>query len=111
MRRLLLSQLIVLPILGSCGGDDSGDRDPMVTIDASVDAPDADINCTGLNSVGGFADCSVCEAAGRGCDTLDVDGTTMQLCDCQSSSDCPCGLGCGRLEVAPGVYVSSICTQ
>jgi len=106
-----LGSLVLLALLAVAGcGDDGGGDGGNQTVDAAPGI-DGSGSCAGLDSVGGFDDCSVCEGAGRGCDTLDVQGTTSRLCDCERSSDCPCGLTCGRLEVADGVYVSSVCVR
>jgi len=105
--KLGLFVLVSLLAVSSCGDDGS-------TVTPTVDATpgiDGSGSCMGLDSIGGFDDCSVCDGVGRGCDTLDVQGTTTHVCDCERSSDCPCGLTCGRLQVADGVYVSSICVR
>jgi len=85
----------------TCDGDDN-DCDG---------AADEDCVCEDINSNGFFADCTVCTAAGRGCDQIDVGGSIRRACDCGSPADCPCGLDCGCVEIAPNVNVCGLCTR
>ena len=98
--------LVAVTWLAGCTGDDDGPTGP--TIDA---APQTNENpaCTMLDSRGGFPDCSVCDAIGAGCDTIDVNGQVSRVCDC--SAPCPCGLRCGDIEIAPGIVVGNVCTR
>lgn len=90
--------------IAACGGDDG----PSRQIDA---APTIDANpaCAAANSYGGFPDCTVCTAAGTGCDTIDVNGQTSKVCDC--SGVCPCGFHCGSIEIAPGIFTDNECIR
>ena len=96
--------LVLALLLGCTGG--SGDSEDVVDAAPRLDA---DPVCAGLDSVGGFADCSVCDALGSGCDTIDVNGQVSRVCDC--SGPCPCGLRCGDIEIAPGVVVGNVCIR
>jgi hypothetical protein len=89
---------------GGCNDDDGGPP----RVDAAPLA-DADPLCAGANSIGGFSDCTVCTAAGTGCDTIDVSGQSSKVCDCTAA--CPCGLHCGDITIAPGVVVSNVCIR
>jgi hypothetical protein len=101
------SRVIVLVALTwGCAGDDDGPSSPRIDAAPLVDADPA---CASVNSVGGFPDCTVCTAAGAGCDEIDVNGQSSKVCDCSGS--CPCGLHCGSIEIAPGVTVSDVCTR
>lgn len=95
--------LVALTYLGGCAGDDDG---PL--FDAAPQ-PDADPVCANLDSLGGFPDCSVCDALGTGCDTIDRNGQVSRVCDCTAA--CPCSLRCGDVEIAPGVVVSDVCIR
>jgi hypothetical protein len=100
--------LLILHVVLALGcGDDGGDGAPVVD---AAPRPDADPICQQLDSVGGVPDCSVCDDLGAGCDTISVNGSTSRVCDC-TGSGCPCGLGCGDLEIAPGVVVGNICIR
>ena len=101
-RTLLLA--CALLTLGCTGGD----GDPIERVDAAPRA-DADPSCQALDSLGGFPDCTVCDALGSGCDTIDVNGQVSRVCDC--SAACPCGLRCGDVEIAPGVVVGNVCIR
>jgi len=96
----------VLLLAVACG-DDDGPSGPRV--DAATVVYDADPVCQSTNSYGGFPDCTACNAAGAGCDEIDVNGSTSKVCDC--TGPCPCGLACGDIEIAPGVVVGDVCTR
>lgn len=98
-----MGKWLAVALLIACGG---GQSPPP------SDAPmafDVDPVCTSLDNVGGFPDCSVCDELGAGCDTLDINGSVSNVCDC--SAPCPCGLRCGDIEIAPGVVVGNICIR
>ncbi len=97
--------LLLLAWMSGCAGDDDG---PPVRFDAALTI-DADPACAAVNSRGGFPDCSVCDAIGAGCDTIDVNGQSSKVCDC--SAPCPCGLRCGDIVIAPGITVGNVCTR
>jgi hypothetical protein len=100
---MLRPALYSLLVLAGCTG---GDGDPQIDAAPQVDA---DPQCSQVDSRGGFPDCTVCEAGGNGCDTVDVNGQSSRFCDCSAS--CPCGLRCGQIEIGPGVVVSDICVR
>jgi hypothetical protein len=87
----------------------TGGKSEKVDVADAAPRVDADPVCAGLDSVGGFSDCSVCDGLGSGCDTIDVNGQVSRVCDC--SAPCPCGLRCGDIEIAPGVVVGNICIR
>jgi hypothetical protein len=89
-----------------CVDDDGGGGGGAIDAAPTFDADPA---CQGLDSIGGFPDCSVCDALGSGCDTIDVNGNVSQVCDC--SAACPCGLRCGDYEIAPDIVVGNICIR
>jgi hypothetical protein len=101
MRRLLL----VGALLAGCG-DDDGPSGPRIDAAPAIDADPA---CAAANSYGGFPTCTLCDMAGAGCDTIDVNGQVSNVCDC--TAQCPCGLRCGDIEIAPGVTVGNVCIR
>jgi hypothetical protein len=105
MRRWGALVVVVMVCAAACAGDDDGPSLPR--IDAAT--IDADPACIAVNSSGGFPDCSVCDAIGAGCDTIDKNGQVFKVCDC--TAPCPCGLSCGDIVIAPGVTVGNVCTR
>ncbi|MDH5672637.1 MAG: hypothetical protein OEZ06_10840 [Myxococcales bacterium] len=66
-----------------------------------------DPSCDAVDSDGFFSDCSTC--ASGDCDTISVGSRTRYACGC--SGGCPCGLGCGSYDIAPGISVGNICRR
>ena len=96
------------PAQGGDGDGNAGDGDSDADGGATSSDADAGIaSCQDLDDGGRFPSCPACEATE--CVTYRQQGQQSNTCLCRSDADCPCGLICGCLEVAPSIPVCSVC--
>jgi len=91
----------------SSGGASSGGR----AADAgSAGGSPQDPACTAIDGNGFFPDCSACLDPSN-CDGIDTGGGVRRSCGCSGTGDCPCGLSCGCVTLAPNVRACGMCTR
>lgn len=100
---------------GNGGTNTGGAGGSMGTAGARPDAGAADATpenpaCAAADGSGFFSDCTVCIDRSN-CDTVDTSGSVRHYCGCSTDGDCPCGLACGCIDLAPQVQTCGVCKR